>query len=639
MDSDIDLGLELTARLETLGITLDALEVDASGTLVRDMCLGDTLSGGEGFEETMAAPAGASVLETTMGSSLSVGETIGQGGMGIIRVATQHALRREVVVKSVRSDVDQRKATAHVLEEAWFTGMLEHPNIVPIYDISMRDGAEPMIVMKRIEGESWSNLIGAEGVSDSELSRHLDILRQVANAVHYAHSKGIMHRDLKPDNVMVGPFGEVYVLDWGIALSFADDIEGLPSTGAVRHVAGTPRYMAPEMACGEGAKLGPRTDVYLLGAILYEVLTGQPPHGGDTLPEIMKAAYVSEPPALSEEVVGGFAEIVRRAMARDLDARYPSADAFRCAIEACQQQQNSRALAEHAQESLETLEAWLDESAEEAADHGRQRAYELLSACRFGFNQALSDWPDNEVAKQGLQRALERMVHYELDVGSSRAAAALVAALPFPSPELSELAQVGTAKTQRAAARLKELEADADLSAGVKARSFALGATAVAWLLIGLAMGHLDRSGQWPMGHREMFVLWFLNLLSFLPVAMNPGKYLPQTRVNIVMMQTGIFMVSAYLLLWTYGWVAGWSVELTLVVNFLMGAAAWGLMALVTDRVLFVTTLAFLGAVLLVPVWPWAKFEIMAVVVVLGMGGTGLAWRVRSLHTDEESGG
>lgn len=281
------------------------------------------------------------------------------------------------------------------------------------------------------------------------------------------------------------------------------------------------------------------------------------------------------------------------------------------------------------------LEAWLSGGSEGAPDHGRQRAYELLSAARFGFNQALKGWSDNEAAREGLQRALSSMVRYELDVGSARAAAALVAALPIPSEELTRLTEAGAAKTKRAVARLEELEADEDLSKGVRARSFALGGTAAVWLLLGVGMGHLDRSGQWPMRHPEMIAVWIANIIAVLPMIINPGRYLPPTRINLAMLRSAIFLLGAYLSLWVYAWLDGWSVELTLVVNFQIGAVAWGLIALATDRALFITTLAFAVAVLLVPVWPWAKFEIMAFAIAAGVGGSGLVWRIRSLSSDE----
>ena len=638
MSDPQDIEFDLMAHWETLGVLSETLAVDASGTLVRDVGLIDTLVVDSALDATVAAPLGDENFKTSMGSSISIGETIGQGGMGLIRVATQHALRREVVVKSIRADVDHEKATAHILGEAWITGMLEHPNIIPIHDISLRDDDEPMIVMKRIEGKVWSELIDEEGASGSALDRNIDILRQVANATHYAHSKGLIHRDLKPDNVMVGPFGEVYVLDWGIAVAFDDSLQGLPHVRDVKHLAGSPRYMAPEMVAVNTDKLGPRTDVYLLGAILHEILTGVPPHDGERLVDVMQAAFESKIPRLdggSDEV---FVEICRRAMARDPDARYASAEAFREALEECVHQRGSRSLADHAYERLEQLERWLDGLHEDEPDQGRQRAYELLSSCRFGFNQALSDWPGNSSARDGLQRALTRMVHYELEFGSSRAASALVAALPIPDPHLAELAEVGAAKTRQAVARLKKLEADADTSTGSRDRGLALLLHALGWAALGLVLGYMDRNVE-PVGHEVMLTVWSVSLLMIVPMYIDMSRFIAPTRSNRMMVHSATYTTVFYIALWLYSWSEGWEVVQTLSINMFVGAFTWGLLAMIFDWWLLLTALPLLVAGLLFPIWPAVKFEILGAVVVVGMGGTGLAWRGRAEPTPSDGEG
>jgi len=633
VDNAPDIGLDLTARWDAIGVTAEALHVDKDGTIVPVSGLIDTVLG---LEATVAAPSGSESFETSLGSSISVGKTIGQGGMGLIRVATQHALHREVVVKSVRGDVDKRRATAHIVGEARVTGLLEHPNIIPIYDIALRADDDPMIVMKRIEGDAWSDLIAADGdsgVQATSLDRHLEILRQVANAVHYAHSKGVVHRDLKPDNVMLGRFGEVYVLDWGIAVGLDHGPEGLPRAAQISSVAGSPRYMAPEMAAVNGAAVGPATDVYLLGAILHELLTGRPPHDGDQLVDVITSAFRSVPPTFDGEIDEGLAAISRRAMAREPADRFSSAQALREAIESHVQERGSRVLADQARDSLVELEAWLDSPREGVEDHGRQRAYELLSICRFGFNQALSDWPGNTHARDGLQRALERMVRYELQVGSSRAAAALVADLPVPDPELVALAEAGAAKTREAVARLKQLEADVDVTIGDRFRGLVVGTSAIAWTSAGLLMGYLDRNDIWPMEHPEVMGLWALHLASLVPARLGLAHYLEPTRNNRLMADVGIFVIVSYLLLWGGTWMWGWSVEQSLVANFMVGAVGWGVLARIFDPLLGVTAAALALGVVLVPVWPEYKFEIMALVVLVGMGGTGVAWRRRAKHT------
>jgi serine/threonine protein kinase len=132
------------------------------------------------------------------------------------------------------------------------------------------------------------------GVEDV-LEQNIRILMQVSNAISFAHSRGIVHRDIKPANVMVGLFGEIYVVDWGLALASKDDGSGrIPTTSGARFIAGTPAYMAPEQAYGSEG-VGPWTDVYLLGATLYEVAVGCAPHRGETLMQLMLAIAASEP--------------------------------------------------------------------------------------------------------------------------------------------------------------------------------------------------------------------------------------------------------------------------------------------------------------------------------------------------------
>ena len=136
--------------------------------------------------------------------------------MGIIRLGEQGAIGRQVAVKCLREGLDNERFGLQLLREAWVTGGLEHPNIVPVYSVGADSNGHPMIVMKRIEGTPWSELLRSDG---RQLRDDPEILKQVCNAVEFAASRGVIHRDLKPDNVMIGTFGEVYVLDWGIAIA------------------------------------------------------------------------------------------------------------------------------------------------------------------------------------------------------------------------------------------------------------------------------------------------------------------------------------------------------------------------------------------------------------------------------------
>jgi serine/threonine protein kinase len=203
---------------------------------------------------------------------LALGKTLGEGGMGLVRAATQRSLGRQVAVKTLKPDAKNDQATLRLLREAWVTGSLEHPNIVPVYDLGLGEDGAPVIVLKLIEGSPWSDVARAPADhAEDLLEKNLRIFLQVCNAVALAHSRGVIHRDLKLENVMVGRFGEVYLVDWGIAVSLRPDPTGrLPLASEAKEMAGTPAYMAPEML-GSGV-LTERTDVYLLGAILHELL-------------------------------------------------------------------------------------------------------------------------------------------------------------------------------------------------------------------------------------------------------------------------------------------------------------------------------------------------------------------------------
>ena len=414
------------------------------------------------------------------GTRLSLGRTIGQGGMGVVRVATQLALGREVAVKTVRSDRRSETATLKLLREAWVTGRLEHPDVVPVYDIGVDPEAGPAIVLKRIDGVAWSELVhdaarvreqfGAERLLDWNLA----LAMRVCNAVHFAHSRGILHRDLKPDNVMVGAFGEVYVLDWGIAVSLREDSEGrLPLASDVREIAGTLCYMAPEMLDQNGARLSPRTDVYLLGAVLYEIVMGKPPHGGTTMLEVLHEVALSEP-AFDESAPEELVAICKRAMARAPEDRFATAEELRLAISAFLEHRGSADLARRARERMAELEQILAAPLGPDGEGARRLAlYDTFGQCRFGLREALRAWPDNVDARDDLQKAVTAMIEYELGHHDARAAAVLLAELAQPPAQL--VARVSAAEKAREAERvrvdgLERRERDLDPRTGARTR-------------------------------------------------------------------------------------------------------------------------------------------------------------------------
>jgi hypothetical protein len=433
---------------------------------------------------------------------LTIEQTIGQGGMGIVRIATQRSLGRKVAVKTIRPEARTERATLHLLREAWVTGALEHPNIVPVYDLGLDDDGSPIIVLKKIEGVEWATVIAnAEEVgkrfgAHDLLEHNLRILVQLCNAVSLAHTRGILHRDLKPENVMIGSFGEVYLVDWGIAVSLEEDPTGrMPYAKASgREVAGTPCYMAPEML-GMG-DLSERTDVYLLGAILHEILTGAPPHQG-TFAQIV-ASIVRAAPEYPPDVPPELAAIAKKAMSRDPVDRFASAEELRKRLEWYLRHRGSLGLSTEASARLARMKELVVAGAE------RDDVYRLFAEARFGFRQAIAASEDNEVARAGLRDAIETMVAYELERGTPDAASAALAELDKPPESLSLRVSQAREKAEKDRARFAELEAQHDVTTGRRTRVAAAAILGGIWILAPQLAAFLEPSFAHP--DRGMYV-------------------------------------------------------------------------------------------------------------------------------------
>ena len=214
-------------------------------------------------------------------------DRIGEGGMGVVYLARDRELGREVALKVLRTPDPSPEERDRILREARILASLEHPGIAPVHDVGVLPDGRVFYVMKRVRGERLDSF-ARTARSRAELLR---VFRQVCDAVAFAHAAGVIHRDLKPQNVMLGDFGEVLVLDWGVAklrghpvdAAHASVVQPTGENTATGAVMGTPGYMAPEQLTGRSAAVDERADVFGLGGILCFLLTGDHPPAG--LPE------------------------------------------------------------------------------------------------------------------------------------------------------------------------------------------------------------------------------------------------------------------------------------------------------------------------------------------------------------------
>ncbi|QDU73824.1 Serine/threonine-protein kinase PknD [Bremerella volcania] len=311
------------------------------------------------------------------GSDYAIINQIGKGGMGVVYAAKQKSLRRRVAVKTLKRDIGQRDDDrAKFLSEAVITGVLDHPNIVPIHELGQTEDGTLFYSMKCVTGTEWHKV-----VRNKTEAENLEIFLKVADAVAFAHSKNVIHRDLKPENVMLGEYGEVLVMDWGLAVDLNRKEEFT--------MGGTPAYMSPEMAKGPLERIGKCSDIYLLGAMLYEIVTGFPPHAASTITECLVAA--AQNVIVRSDSTSRLKNIALKAMATSPKLRFNSVALLQEEVRKYQATAQSIELTNTAQRELETAKE---------TDN-----YELFSRAMFGFEDALKLWGENDAADRGIHEA------------------------------------------------------------------------------------------------------------------------------------------------------------------------------------------------------------------------------------------
>jgi serine/threonine protein kinase len=392
--------------------------------------------------------ASAATNDMPEGAAYHLRRQIGVGGMGEVWEAQQRELGRTVALKRLR-DGKQSPANVRLFKsEARLTANLDHPNIVTVHELGRDQSGRVFYTMKMIEGTPWSEVIstGERRTRDGdvvklELRDHLDILVDVSQAIAFAHSRGVIHRDIKPGNVMIGDYGEIQVVDWGLAVALVPlaslgqaetwTLADLPTSALV---CGTPAYMSPETATASRERIGTATDVYLLGAVLFHLLYGRPPHKGKSVDAVIRKAKANAW-MIPEDSISGrlkpwdalLRPIINRALASDPADRQANADQFREELHRAIRNYESAKVAARAQEELLEL-----------VDHGTQ-AYSALSRMISRLEGAIESWPDNFPARQTLARARIALARLALGQGDLSLARVVLEGLrnmpKLPAPE------------------------------------------------------------------------------------------------------------------------------------------------------------------------------------------------------------
>jgi tetratricopeptide (TPR) repeat protein len=387
-------------------------------------------------------------------------EEVGAGGMGVVYRARDLALGRDVAVKLLQDRYSADSAmAARFLEEARITGRLQHPGVPPVHRVGALPDGRPYLVMKLIRGRTLDRLPAEAPGSVNALA----VFEQIAQAVGYAHAHGVIHRDLKPSNVMVGGFGEVQVMDWGLAkvLGAAPAAGAEPTvveaTTAIHSprdadtpvtragsVLGTPAYMPPEQAAGETEKIDRRADVFALGAILCYLLTGKPPYAGASADEVHLAAVRGQTAGAFARLDASGAEpalidLARRCLAFAPDERPADASTVAAAVAAL------RAAAEERARQAEVQRARAEVR---AAEQRKRRRVQLALAGSVVALLALAGgglwWSDRQAADRATERRAEAARNRQaLDAALDQAGAGLRKANPAHGEIDAALTQAG----------------------------------------------------------------------------------------------------------------------------------------------------------------------------------------------------
>ncbi|MEQ8819470.1 MAG: protein kinase [Sumerlaeia bacterium] len=393
---------------------------------------------------------------------------LGRGGYGEVWETVQVSLGRVIAVKRPRkfdsstptsTCPDPSNVEFNFRHEALITAALEHPNIVPVHELSYSPDGQPQLAMKLVRGQSWQQYLWQDEDLPIEdyLAKHLPILISMAQAVAFAHSKGIVHRDLKPQQVMVGSYGEALLMDWGLALVFDRERASVSSPHLLEegfvltpesapNPAGTPAYMAPEQTERSAQNIGPWTDIYLLGGTLYYMLSGRTPHGSKDVEDAFSKAQKGEvrpfrPRKKESPPPDELIELCMRSMDGDFASRPKSVEEFiqplQDYLSGAGRRRESRAIGRRVSRRLQETRG------------GEDMEYQELNELRSEVETALQLWPSSGQAKALRSAILTVHARQAVQSGDLRLAESLAGIMRQGEERNQILNQIQAARSQR----------------------------------------------------------------------------------------------------------------------------------------------------------------------------------------------
>lgn len=628
--SDIDAALMMT-----LDTASDPGQAPLAHTHPDDDCV-ETWERSQTPLKERDQPQGEELPRLTLGgrhakSDLELRGELGRGGMGVVMLARQRSLLREVAVKRIQNAHYDERAGAALIQEARIAGSLEHPNIIPIHSLGVDREGQPTLIMKRVRGVSWQRLINDpaheawDGLTNDRQRWHIETLIQVCRAIELAHSHRILHRDLKTENIMIGQYGEVYVLDWGIAAPISDEVDkpfdGL-NTSPNGQMIGTPAFMAPEMTTG-----GPhteRTDIYLLGGILHECLTGQPRHAGDTFYEVIFKAYESAPAQYDSTIHPELAQIAQRATARMPSDRFATTRQLREALTHYLQHKESFDLCDAANERLKHIRDVSEATAAQSAD-----LQLIYGEARFGYQQALNIWPENQEASQGLRALQVAMTRVEIKRGRLEAAEALLSTLDAIPKDIE--AQLTALKQKKAleAQRLASLEShahDTNINVALYRRGIAALVTSALMGLLSLGVLVQIHIQRVPLEPAMLFIPAAIGMVILMVVLLTFWRTINSNKLNQQLSLSMFLFIVSLVMGRATAWQMGVPPLTTLSMELSNGALLLGLIALFKDPRLWPAVGTFsLGWAVALFFPDWTP-EVYSVNISLSIAHIGFIW-------------